>query len=153
MPKKKSEKALSYAHRLFTVRARSESELKDRLFRKGFDRDTIQSVISRLKDKNIINDERFARLWVESRMRTSPRGAILLRRELIEKGVPSSVIEGALLENREPEDRVAKRLAERKIKSLRGIPKIKAKRRLFDYLKRKGIKFDIIEEILTEFLN
>ncbi|GAG50789.1 unnamed protein product, partial [marine sediment metagenome] len=83
--KDKNDKAVTYAYRLFSVRPRSEKELRERLSGKGFGGATACKVISFLKDKNIIDDLRFARLWVESRMRANPKGDMALERELRQK--------------------------------------------------------------------
>ncbi|MBL7156713.1 MAG: regulatory protein RecX [Candidatus Omnitrophica bacterium] len=150
MKKDKTERAAAYAYRLFSIRPRSEKELKDRLYKKGFDHKTAQRVISLLKEKKIINDVKFAKLWIESRMRRNPKGDILLRRELRDKGISGSLIDKALSEKGENESHTARSIAEKKIESLKSLPKQKARKKLFDFLARRGFRFDIIEEIVRE---
>ena len=151
MKKSKTDKALSYAYRLLNIRPRSEKELRDRLHRKGFGQTTVNDIIPLLKEKNVIDDYRFAKLWIESRMRRIPKGGILLRRELREKGVSLSVIDKALSEEEIDEASLARDLAEKKFKTLKGLPKEKVKKKLFDFLARRGINFDTINDIITEF--
>lgn len=148
----KTDKAITYARRLINIRSRSERELKDRLFRKGFDRTTIQDVISLLKEKDVIDDFKFAKIWIESRMHTRPEGDMLLRKELREKGVSGSIIEKALSEKKGKEDSIAREVAGKRIETLKKLPKEKAKKKLFDLLVRRGFKFDIIEEIVKEVI-
>ena len=151
MKKDKTDKAIAYAHRLLNIRPRSEHELRDRLFRKGFSRTATQNTISLLKDSSIIDDVRFARLWIDSRMQTNPKGSLQLRRELQAKGVASSVIDRVLSEEgREKDGSVIRKLAERKKEELRRVPDVAARKKLFAYLARRGFTFDSIEDVLRE---
>lgn len=153
MEKDKASRAVAYTHRLLGVRPRSERELRDRLFKKGFDSATIHSVIASLKEKNIIDDFKFAKLWVESRMHINPKGDMLLQKELREKGIAFSIIEKVLSEKKEKEDSVAKTLARERLERLKKLPKEKVKKKIFDFLARRGFDFDIIEEVIREISN
>lgn len=146
MKSDKADKAIAYAYRLLSVRPRSERELRERLFKKGFGRACTQNVIALLKERDIIDDFKFAKLWIESRMRMNPKGEMLLRKELREKGIKSSVIEKALSEKEGKEDFLAMALAKKRLETLKKLPKEKARKRLFDFLARRGFDFDIIEE-------
>jgi len=148
--KDKNDKALAYAYRLFSVRPRSEKELRERLSGKGFGGATACKVISFLKDKNIIDDLRFARLWVESRMRAKPKGDMALERELRQKGISAAIIEKVLSEKQENEGAVCRRLARKKMEALEKLPREKARKKLFDFLARRGFNFEIIEDVMRE---
>ena len=149
--KDKTDKAVAYAYRLFSVRLRSEGELKMRLFRKGFGGATACKVISILNEKNIINDLRFARLWVESRMRRKPKGDMALERELRQKGISADIIEKVLSQKQGNEGAVCRELAMKKMEALGKLPREKARKKLFDFLARRGFKFDVIEEVVREY--
>ena len=149
--KNKSGKATAYAYRLSSLRPRSEKELKDRLFRKGFGRATVLEVIALLKEKRIIDDLKFANLWVESRMRANPKGVMLLRKELREKGIEGAIIEKVLSERGEvDEEGLAQELAAQKLGSMKGLPEEKVKRRLFGFLARRGFSFDTIGGVVRD---
>src|SRR5438128_1057281 len=60
----------------------------------------VDGAIARLLDLGMLDDEAFARGWVESRDRARPRGEIALRRELALKGVDRIVVDGILEERR-----------------------------------------------------
>ena len=152
MKKSKAAKAVGYAYRLLNIRPRSEKELQGRLLKKGFGQAIVSEVVSSLKDKHIIDDLKFSRLWIESRMRTSPKGDILLRKELTQKGVEALTIDEALSEKSENEDSVVATLVQKKIKSLEKLPKPEAKRKLFSFLARRGFSFEAIEEVIRENL-
>ena len=150
MKKTKAEKAIAYACRLFNIRSRSEKELRERLYEKGFNRLTADDVVSLLKEKNILDDARFARLWIESRMRRNPKGDMLLRKELWDKGIAAPLIECALSEKKEKEDLIIRDIARQKVEALKKLPKEKAKKKLFDFLARRGFRFDIIYDVIKE---
>jgi len=150
MKKSRHNKAAGYAYRLLSLRPRSEKELKDRLFRKGFRGATARDVISSLKEKNVIDDSKFAKLWVQSRMRQSPKGDMLLRKELIGKGISRPAIDKALSEKTESEESACRHLAREKAKHLKDLPKEKARKRLFDYLARRGFSFSHAGDAVRE---
>ena len=151
--KSKAEKAIGYAYRLCGIRPRSEKELKDRLYKKGFGREIVESVLTRLKESKIIDDVNFAELWVESRMRQNPKGKVVLRRELKEKGIADSAIELTLSEKTGNEDAMVKELALERYEKIKTLPREKIKKRLFDFLARRGFDFETIGEVIKEITN
>lgn len=87
---------LDAAARFLEVRPRSIDEVRRRLRDAGYREELVQGAIDRLVDLGILDDEAFARSWVESRDRARPRGARALRDELRRKGVPRADVEAAL---------------------------------------------------------
>ena len=84
-------KAWNAALRLLEVRPRTEQELRDRLRRKEYAAEQIDSVMARLRELDLLDDAQFARLWVANRATINPRGALGLKRELQRKGVARDV--------------------------------------------------------------
>ena len=81
------------AARFLGVRQRSVQETRRRLVRLGFPAPLVDQVVARLIEMRYLDDEEFARRWVESRDRSRPRGENALRRELALKGVARDVVE------------------------------------------------------------
>ncbi|MGE5597596.1 MAG: regulatory protein RecX [Hyphomicrobiales bacterium] len=80
------------ALRLLASRARSEKEMRTRLAMRGITPETIEEEIERLRRAGLLDDEKFARAWVEDRKRLAPRGRRMLRYELLGRGIePESV--------------------------------------------------------------
>jgi regulatory protein len=79
-----------------SVRPRSVTETRRRLHHLGYPHDLVDTVIERLVEMDYLDDEAFARAWVESRDRAKPRGETALRRELALKGVDRSVVDDVL---------------------------------------------------------
>src|SRR5262245_64176827 len=87
---------LDAAMRFLEVRARSVAEVRRRLISAGYRSDLIEGAIDRLTELGILDDEAFARSWVESRDRARPRGERALRSELALKGVDRAVSDEVL---------------------------------------------------------
>src|SRR3954469_7354437 len=80
------------------VRQRSVDETTKRLTRLGYPEPLVEEVVTRLIEMDYLDDEDFARSWVESRDRARPRGEMALRGELAVKGVPREVVDGVMTE-------------------------------------------------------
>lgn len=80
------------------VRPRSVAETGKRLRHLGYPPQIVDTVLERLAGIGYLDDEAFARAWVESRDRARPRGQTALRRELSLKGIQRDVVEAVLTE-------------------------------------------------------
>lgn len=137
--------------RLLKVRPRSEKELRDRLHRKGFDDAIIEQAIAALVESGLIDDEVFARLWVESRIKR-PLGMHRLASELSAKGIHKQIIEQVLAEYNNPrqEEQLIRQMVALKMKKLKGVDKKKIKERLWGFFLRRGFSRDIVFDVLHE---
>ncbi|MCA9829648.1 MAG: regulatory protein RecX [Dehalococcoidia bacterium] len=81
------------ALRLLSHRSRSESEMRTRLTMRGIDPGVIEGEIERLRDSGLLDDEKFARAWVEDRKRLAPRGRRMLRYELLGRGIAPEAVD------------------------------------------------------------
>lgn len=145
------EKCKDYACRLLKYRSRSEKEIEDQLKRKKFSESEIRETIAWLKEKGYLNDERFAREWLESRKRRG-YSEKYIRLELKQKGI-SEQLSNLDLNNQEQflSDReVAEKLVEKKMKQYRNLEPVKVKQRIQNLLLRRGFSWEIIEEILRK---
>ncbi len=148
-------KSLSYAYRLFKYRPRSRKELQERLKLQGYNTAIIDRVIHEFEQQGLIDDKRFARLWALTRIQRKPSSLTNIKQELLLKGIDSQIIDDTLgqLKKDFNEYEVAKNLATKKLRLLTGVKKLKAKKRLFDYLKRRGFSFDVIYKVLEEIID
>ena len=80
------------------VRPRSVGETRKRLHHLGYPDGLVDEVLVRFSEIGYLDDEGFARSWVESRDRARPRGETALRRELAQKGVAREVVDEVLVE-------------------------------------------------------
>lgn len=145
-------RALSYAHRLFNYRPRSKKELKERLQQKGYNTAIVDRIITAFEQQGLINDKRFAKFWALSKIQTKTSSLTRIKQQLSIKGVDSQIIEDILsqLKGDFDEHQIAKDLAKKRLPLYAGVSKLKAKRRLFDYLRRRGFSFNTIYKVLED---
>ena len=125
-----------------SYRPRSESEIRERLQRRGFDGDSIEAVIARLKEQGLVNDIAFAQFWKDNRESFSPRSQWLTKLELRRKGVATDIIDQVVDEADDTDS--AYRAALSKARSLPLSDYQGFRRRLGDYLKRRGFDYGVI---------
>ncbi len=140
-----AERAADRALDLLSYRPRSEAELRQRLAEK-YDEETVAAAIERMRRSGLVDDGEFARYWIQNRLQHNPRGAMALRQELYQKGVDESAIEEALAEYDEEE--AATRAAEMALRKLRGLSPDVLRRRLTDYLLRRGFSYGVVQPIV-----
>src|SRR5579864_6965359 len=75
------------ALRFLAQRPRSEREVRSRLRRAGVDETAIEATLLQLRGHRLVDDDAFARYWVEQRQTFRPRGGRLLRSELAQRGI------------------------------------------------------------------
>lgn len=97
------DKALSY----LDLRRRSVKELRDYLRRKEYESETIDKVIDRLINANLLNDEEFARAWVRDRLLLKPKSKRALSVELAQKGINRTIVDSVLGEMEEGSEQQA----------------------------------------------
>lgn len=86
-------RCLNAAARYLSYRPRSEFELKERLYRRGFDGDSVDAVLARLKEQGVVDDIAFAQFWKDNRESFSPRSQWLTKLELKRKGVAEDIVD------------------------------------------------------------
>ncbi len=104
-------------------------------------------VIKKLLEYEYLNDEKYAQLFVESRIKYKPRGKNILYGELISKGVSKDIVEKVLCEMLSDEYTILvstyrKRFKDQKI--------YLEDRKKIDFLRRKGFNWDLIEKFIND---
>jgi len=92
---------LEAAARFLEARSRSVHEVRRRLGGAGYQTELIEGAITRMTELGMLDDEAFARTWVESRDRARPRGERAIREELRIKGIDRETIDVVLGERRD----------------------------------------------------
>jgi len=92
---------LEAAARFLEARSRSVSEVRRRLGGAGYRPDLVEGAIVRMTELGMLDDEVFARAWVESRDRARPRGERAIRDELRLKGIDRETVDTVLGERRD----------------------------------------------------
>lgn len=134
------ERALSF----LSYRPRSRAEIEGHLRRKEASAAVVQTVVARLTQAGLLDDQAFAQYWVENREQFRPRGARSLRFELRLKGVSDSLAEQAVEVVDETES--AYRAAQARAQRLRGLEREVFRRRLGGFLQRRGFNYEVVKE-------
>ncbi|MDI6891583.1 MAG: regulatory protein RecX [Actinomycetota bacterium] len=148
------DEAKNYALRLLSHRARSVQEMRERLARKGHPEKVVDKVLSSLKKSNYLDDISFTKIWVENRVSLRGYGQRRIRAELISKGIEKDLVERELDESypEEKEKEVALTLAKKRLPSYRGLAITAARRRLIQFLLRRGFSSETAQEVCRELL-
>lgn len=149
--KKKDVQEIAYrkAINFISYRQRTEFEVTRKLRSLDYNDNIIDLVIKRLRNAGLIDDERFALLWVENRSNTKPRGYRRLSFELKNKGISEDIIENTL-GTAEEEKELAKRAALKKFRHLPEKEPEAFKKKLFSHLAYRGFTYDTINTVVRE---
>lgn len=146
-------RAKSAALRFLSARPRTAAEVQGRLAKAGFAAEVVEDVVSWLQGLGYLDDEAFARGWVESRVRLKPMGALRLAQELRQKGVCRETVAQTLAGvTREQEVEWAFAVAAERLRRMKNVPKEVARRRLYGLLERRGFRPDVIREVVFNAL-
>ena len=145
-------KAKAYAFLLLKYRPRSIAEFREKLNKRGFSEDVITELVTDFKKRGLLDDAKFAKMWIEDRMNLKPMGKFKLRQELKEKGVSEFDIDDTFenAKNEIDEYESARKLASGRLRQLSGLDKVTAKRRLAGFLERRGFSYDAVMKAVRE---
>ena len=127
-----------------SYRPRSRAEVEQYLQKRGLSEAQIEPVAQRLERAGLLDDEAFARFWVENRERHRPKGLRALRYELRQKGISRETIDRALASVDVPDS--AYRSAGRKAQQLAHLDRETFTNKLVAYLARRGFDYEIARE-------
>jgi len=145
---KRKENPIYQAQAVLSRRDHSESEVRTKLAKKGFEEQQIDEGIEYLKENRLLDDERFARMYIENALRFKLVGPRLLSMQLKQKGIADQYIEPAILDvlDQDKEEEIARAAAE---KWQRSHTKHSGDRnRLQRFLLTRGFSFDAIQNAI-----
>jgi regulatory protein len=141
--------------RLLTMAPRSRAELEKKLAQRGCAPEVARVVLDRMEEVGLVDDEAYAGMLVRSQRTGRGLARTALRVELRKKGVEAEVIEDAVAEVSDEEERAeARRLVDKKLRTMHGLPAQVQARRLAAMLGRKGygseLSYAMVREALRE---
>ena len=130
------------------VRPRSEKETFDYLYKKIYekklDKNYINEIIERLKNKKYLDDEHFAEYYVENRFVKKGISARRLKMELMKKGIKKEIIEKVLGGSaRNDEDEILKIIAKKRARY--------DDEKLIQYLCRQGFSYELARNLVLSY--
>jgi regulatory protein len=152
-------RAKNIAINYLSYRPRSSKEVIVHLTKKGFEPECAESVTRHLQSLKMIDDNQFAHAFVRDRLKRKPTGQALLRQQLLMKGIQSSMAEKVLTElvSFQSQQESALQAAKRKIQLTqhlkKNINKEKRKKRILDFLLRRGFSYEIAIKTIRTILD
>ena len=137
--------AIERAGRYIAHRPRSERQVRAKLTGLEYDDTTIDAAVARLIELRLIDDEDFARRWIEERARTKGKAPDVLVSELRARGVSREVAEEALAEVGLDEDTQALEVAAKLVRKVLRFPLGEQGPRLYELMRRRGFAHEHAE--------
>jgi regulatory protein len=107
-PEDALQRALDGAYRYLNRRERTVAEVRQRLEQVGIESAIAEEAIAILTEQNVLDDERYARLFVQDKRALEQWGGDRIRRALRTRGIGRDVIEEALTEDESSADELAR---------------------------------------------
>ena len=143
------EKALQKALSFISYRPRSEKEIRNKLETSGYAPDLIDRVLERLRKAEVLDDEKFARDWVENRSIFRPRSKRLMAMELRHKGISEEIILNAI-SGSDDDEMLALAAARKRVHRLENLDREAFRKKLSEYLIRQGFNYGITAAVVSQ---
>jgi regulatory protein len=139
------------ALRFLKIRPRSIGELKEKLKIKGFLRTDIETTVHDLIASGLLDDRAFTKSWINYRL-ARPFGFRRIIQELKAKGIEKEIIEQAIAEvdDKYSPEKVVLELAQHRWQILPAIDPEKKKKRVSDFLLRRGFEVEIVMKVIKK---
>lgn len=140
-----NEGAFHQALILLEFRPRAEAEIRKNLKSHGVDDPTVENVLERLRQSGLIDDQKFAKNWIENRNEFRPRSRRALEYEMRQRGVSIEAIQTALSEVDINEDELAFQAAQKYARKLSHLEWQAFRQKLVGFLSRRGFNYAVIQ--------
>ncbi|MBN1783318.1 RecX family transcriptional regulator [bacterium] len=136
---------------LLSYRSRSVFEIRDRLGKDGYDGSVIDRVADDFMRVGLLDDTAFASAYVQTRLIQKPMGKRLLLQELRQRGIDESLAGRAVEQGYggRSEYDMAREIIEPRLRRYRKDTPVRMKKKVSDFLSRRGFEWDVIGEVLT----
>ncbi|MEW6093939.1 MAG: RecX family transcriptional regulator [Chloroflexota bacterium] len=132
-----------------SYRPRSSQEVRQNLSKRGCDETLVEETVCRLQRAGLVNDQEFARLWVENRSTFRPRSKSALRMELRRKGLSDEIIQSVLDESVDDEA-LAFESARKQARRYAGLEWPEFRQKLGAFLARRGFSYSTLAPVVSE---
>jgi regulatory protein len=132
-----------------SYRPRSSAEVRQNLIKRGISESLVEETLNRLQSAGLVNDEAFARAWVENRNAFRPRGKPALRMELRRKGLSDEIVQ-SVLDTQVNEEALAFEAARKYARRLAGLEWPEFRQKLGGFLARRGFSYTTLAPVVSE---
>ena len=138
------DKAYMRALDMLARRPRSVWEMKQYLIRKGYNNNMIELILNKLSKRGLLDDNKFAELWVKNRRQLKLISKRKLLQELQQKRISNSIISSVLTAEQINDTDALKDLISKKS----SLPRYQDKQKLMSYLLRQGFSYQDIKNCI-----
>ncbi len=142
------EVAYQKALQLLERRPRAEAEIRRSLGKNDLPEEVIEAVLERLRSNSLVNDEQFARAWVENRTEFRPRSRRALAAEMRQHGLERETIQKTLSETDLDEEKLAYQAGLKQSRKLSQLEWLDFRRKLSAFLARRGFGYEVIAPVV-----
>jgi regulatory protein len=135
---------------LLSYRNRSEKELQERLRKKGFSELHISVTLKHLKQSGYLDDHALALDLKRQAFNNKLLGHNRARIFLLDRGLPDDIVNETMTYDEETEAQKIQVLMDKKIKTMGICPDNKERKKLWDFLVRKGYSYNTIRNALQK---
>ena len=152
MDPSQKKQALITSLKLLAATPKSRSQLSERLLEKGYEEDVVSEVLKELETQGVLNDKAFAENIKSRYVHAKPSGSRRIDFELKRRGISGKLRQEILGQmNPEEEFERAKELGYSKWQKLALLRPEQRKKRIYDFLIRRGFDYPLVRNIITEF--
>lgn len=128
----------------YLYRKTRDTRTKEGAIRKGVSKVLTERVYARIIEKGYVNDESFARYWVENRQLRKGISKRKLQAELASKGVDRSIVDSLLAETERTDEEELQKIIEKKAS------RYDDEQKLIAYLARQGFGYEDIKQAIED---
>ena len=141
--------ALAKAEHYCAYQERSQQEVRDKLYEWGLHSAAVENIISLLISDNFLNEERFAKAYVQGKFKQKGWGKIKIKQGLKFKRIPEVLIKKAL-QTISPDDylQALEHILAKKARTVAETDPYKRRYKLQQYALSRGFEADLILDVL-----
>jgi len=132
-----------------SYRPRSSAEVRQNLTKRGTPEAVVEETITHLQRAGLVNDQEFARAWVENRNNFRPRSKSALLMELRRKGLSDEVVL-PVLDVQVDEEALAFEAARKYARRLAGLEWYEFRQKLSGFLGRRGFSYSTLSPVVSK---
>ncbi|MEO8665403.1 MAG: RecX family transcriptional regulator [Ignavibacteria bacterium] len=138
------------AYSFLSYKQRSKKEIAKKLSQKKIPVPVIAKIIEVLEGQKYIDDNTYAKNYLEDKLAHKPVGKRLARLKLMEKGIEKEIAENVIVESYsgDAEFELAKEVLKKYKKKVRYKDSADKKNKSYRHLVSKGFDFDVISKVL-----
>lgn len=132
---------------------KTEKQMRDKLFQKQYDGNTVAKVIDFLKKYKFVDDDKFVEMYIKEKINSQGKNKI--KYDLIKKGIDKELLDEKLsLVDSSFQENTAFNIARKKYETIIKSEKDRNKvyRKLGSYLLRKGYSWEDVKKVLNRIM-